>query len=188
MVHIEDGFDFLGFNVRKYDGKLLIRPSQKNVKAFLRTIRAVVKKHVASPTDALIRELNSKLRGWGYYYRGVVAKKTFYRIDKAIYGYLLRWMCRRHPNRRMSWIRRRYYRRLGQRSVFHTYVPSEDGGRKRLDLMHIGDIPIKRHVKVQASATPYDPRYADYFRARWRKQLDRRKADRQHLSLVTAPW
>jgi RNA-directed DNA polymerase len=188
LVHIEEGFDFLGFNVRKYDGKLLIKPAPKSVQAFLRTIRELVKKHVASPAEVLIRQLNSKLRGWGQYYRGVVAKETFYRIDKAIYGYLHRWMRRRHPGRPMTWIRRRYYRRIGTRSVFHTYVETRDGTRERLDLMSIGDIPIKRHVKVQAGATPYDPRYLDYFRRRWQRLSDRRKADRRHLSLVTAPW
>ena len=188
LVHIEEGFDFLGFNVLKYDGKLLIKPAPKSVQAFLQKIRELVTKHVASPTEVLIRQLNSKLRGWGHYYRGVVAKKTFYRIDKAIYGYLHRWMRRRHPGRQMTWIRRRYYRRLGTRSVFHAYVETKEGKRERLDLMRIGDIPIKRHVKVQAGATPYDPRYLDYFRRRWRRLSDRRKADQRHLSLVTAPW
>ena len=188
LVHIEEGFDFLGFNVRKYDGKLLIKPAPKSVQAFLRTIRELVKKHVGSSTDVLIRQLNSKLRGWGNYYRGVVAKETFYRIDKAIYGYLHRWMRRRHPERQIGWIRKRYYRRIGQRSVFHTYVKTKEGKRERLDLMRIGDIPIKRHVKVHAGATPYDPRYLDYFRRRWRKRSDRRKADQRHLSLVTASW
>ena len=118
----------------------------------------------------------------------MVAKKTFYRIDKAVYGYLHRWMRRRHPGRRMTWIRRRYYRRIGTRLVFHTYVETKGGTRERLDLMRIGDIPIKRHVKVQAGATPYDPRYLDYFWRRWQRLSDRRTADRRHLSLVTAPW
>ena len=29
ITHIEEGFDFLGWNFRKYDGKLLIKPSKK---------------------------------------------------------------------------------------------------------------------------------------------------------------
>jgi RNA-directed DNA polymerase len=91
LVHIEEGFDFLGFNVRKYDGKLLIKPAPKSVQAFLRTIRELVKKHVASPAEVLIRQLNSKLRGWGHYYFGVVSKEDVrIRIN------------------RMTWIRQRY--------------------------------------------------------------------------------
>jgi len=71
---------------------------------------------------------------------------------------------------------------IGTRSVFHTFVETRDGGRTRLDLMQIGDIPIKRHVKVQTGATPYDPRYADYFKQRWCVQSNRRKADRRHIA------
>ena len=33
ITHINDGFDFLGFNVRKYAGKLLIKPAKASVKA-----------------------------------------------------------------------------------------------------------------------------------------------------------
>jgi len=39
LTHISEGFDFLGQNVRKYGGKLLIKPSAKNVKAFLDKVR-----------------------------------------------------------------------------------------------------------------------------------------------------
>src|SRR5215472_14182970 len=37
ITHIDDGFDFLGQNVRKYDGKLIIKPSKPNVASFLAT-------------------------------------------------------------------------------------------------------------------------------------------------------
>jgi RNA-directed DNA polymerase len=48
ITHIEEGFDFLGFNVRKYKGKLLIKPSKAGVKNFLQGIRAVIKANKAS--------------------------------------------------------------------------------------------------------------------------------------------
>ena len=43
ITHIDDGFDLLGFNVRKYKGKLLIKPSKKNMKAFIAKIRNTIK-------------------------------------------------------------------------------------------------------------------------------------------------
>ena len=43
ITHVAEGFDFLGQNVRKYNGKLIIKPSVKNTKAFLTKVRAVVK-------------------------------------------------------------------------------------------------------------------------------------------------
>jgi len=45
ITHISEGFDFLGQNVRKYDGKLLIKPSAKNVKAFLNKVRETIREN-----------------------------------------------------------------------------------------------------------------------------------------------
>lgn len=64
ITHIDDGFDFLGFNVRKYQGKLLIKPAKASIKRFLTEIWALIKANTAATSEQLIRQLNSKLRGW----------------------------------------------------------------------------------------------------------------------------
>src|SRR5436305_13940126 len=68
ITHIEEGFDFLGQNVRKYRAgkrhKLLITPSKKKVKAFLEKIRAIVKANKALSAGKLIENLNPILRVW----------------------------------------------------------------------------------------------------------------------------
>src|ERR1019366_7286829 len=77
ITHIEDGFDFLGWNIRKYNGKLLMKPSKANIKAHLDKIRDVIKANKAAKQANLIRLLNPILRGWANYHRHVVAKDTF---------------------------------------------------------------------------------------------------------------
>lgn len=77
IVHIEEGFDFLGQNLRKYGGKLLIRPSKKNVKAFMRKVRGIIKAHPQVHTGNLIALLNPLICGWTNYHRHVVSKQTF---------------------------------------------------------------------------------------------------------------
>lgn len=69
ITHIEDGFDFLGWNFRKYSGKLLIKPSAGNMKRFYQKIRETVKNNMTTEQTSLIHALNSKLRGWGKYHQ-----------------------------------------------------------------------------------------------------------------------
>lgn len=77
ITHINDGFDFLGSNVRKYkDEKLLIKPAKTNIKLFLQEIRTTIKKGIALPTEKLIHTLNSRLTGWVNYYRTSVSSKN----------------------------------------------------------------------------------------------------------------
>src|ERR1017187_953731 len=92
ITHVEKGFDFLGQNVRRYpNGKLLIKPSKKNVKTFLGGIRRTIKAALGSSAAALIEELNPKIRGWANYHRHVVSKHTFARVDREIFSCLWRW-------------------------------------------------------------------------------------------------
>lgn len=65
ITHIDDGFDFLGFNHRKYKGKLLIKPSKSNTLLFLRNLRELIKKHVTIPVNDLIKLINPKTQRMG---------------------------------------------------------------------------------------------------------------------------
>ena len=167
VTHINAGFDFLGFNVRKYSGKLLIKPAKESVKSFLGDIRRLIKSNRAAKTEELIRQLNLKLRGWANYYRHVVAKKTFAYVDHHVFLALLAWINRRHPNKSNQWKRKCYFRTRGRRQwVFFALIRAESGSTKYLDLHYASLGAITRHVKIRADATPYDPAFRDYFARR----------------------
>ena len=119
ITHISEGFDFLGFNVRKYNGTLLIKPSSKSQKRFTEKLHEVVfKKNKAVAQQKLIEELNPVLRGWGNYYRGVVSKNTFSKIDHILTNQLKRWSYRRHTNKSRKWIKDKYFIKVGNRDWF----------------------------------------------------------------------
>ena len=168
ITHIKDGFDFLGWNIRKYGGKLLMKPSKVNVKAHLDKIREVIKANKSATQANLIRLLNPILRGWANYHSHVVAKETFARVDDRVWSMLWRWAVRRHPNKGVRWVKARYFQTRGARHwVFAATEDKEDGTRGTLTLLLESDTPIKRHIKIQAYANPHDPKWEPYFETRW---------------------
>ncbi len=167
ITHISEGFDFLGFNLRKYCQKLLIKPAKKNVSSFLKDIRVLIKENGAAKAEELIRKLNARIRGWANYYRHVVSKETFSYVDHCIFQAIITWIKRRHPNKSLGWMRNKYFRRQHLRNwIFSTKIRKKDEESTNLDLFLASSVKIKRHVKIRCEANPFDPTYKDYFEKR----------------------
>jgi RNA-directed DNA polymerase len=166
ITHIEDGFDFLGQNIRKYktgkQHKLLIKPAQKNVHAHLEKIREIIKKNQTLSAGRLILMLNPIIRGWAQYHQHVVSSDVFSYVDDAIYRRLRQWMKRRHPNKSNKWITKKYFKtHEGNNWVFY----GEKDGQEYY-LAETTRVPIKRHAKVKCEANPYDPKWESYYEKR----------------------
>ena len=160
ITHIDKGFDFLGFNFRKYQGKLLIKPATSSISRVKDKIRNILKSNPTGKTENLIMALNPIIRGWANYYRHVVSSETFNRIDNAIWKATWKWSTRRHPNKPLRWIKMKYFQREGHRD----WVFGEKNSTERL--LKMEQIPIRRHIKIKADANPYDPHWNDYFAKR----------------------
>jgi RNA-directed DNA polymerase len=185
ITHIDDGFDFLGWNIRKYDGKLLMKPSKANIKAHLDKIREVIRSNKTAKQVNLIGLLNPILRGWANYHSHVVAKKTFARIDACVWSMLWRWAVRRHPTKGARWIKEKYFKtRNARRWVFAATEKQEDGTSRELILLNESDTPIQRHVKIKAAANPHDRNWEPYFESRWGKKMLRSARGRGKLYRV----
>ncbi|NQY65261.1 MAG: group II intron reverse transcriptase/maturase [Alteromonadaceae bacterium] len=169
LTHINDGFNFLGFNVRKYDGKLLIKPAKENVKIFLDKLRNIIKNSGCATTEEIIRQLNPKIRGWSNYYRHVVSKETFSWVDRCIFRMLWQWAKRRHPKKDAHWRKHKYYRQSAlQNWIFFAKTRDKEGFTINLDLTKAVKVKIRRHLKIKGAAHPYDTEYDDYFDNRLR--------------------
>ncbi|MCE3238258.1 MAG: ltrA 3 [Gammaproteobacteria bacterium] len=126
--------------------------------------------------------MNPKIRGWGNHYRHVVSKEVFSYVDDSIYRAVARWVKRRHPNQNAEWWRKHYFRSSGNRNwIFSTIDPKRPG--QWIDLFRMGYIPISRHVKIIAKATPYDSVWSSYFDERLKKQRRQRAIQRSMLRL-----
>lgn len=167
LVHIEEGFDFLGFNLRHYDRKLLIKPQKEKVLAFCRKVGQIIKKMSTVKQENLIRTLNPILQGFANYYQGVVSKETFSYISYRVWKYLWNWCKRRHLKRRFKWVKNKYFRRIkGVEWTFCCETQDKNGEKSLVSLYDISKTPIVRHVKVKGTASPFDAEQADYWENR----------------------
>ena len=169
ISNIRDGFDFLGWNFRKYgktQEKFFITPSRKNVKTFLENVKRVVEKSIGVSQEALIHQLNPKIKGWTEYHKNQVAKDTFSYVDMRIWRMTWHWAVRRHPEKSASWIKNRYWKKVyGRNWVFSTEAVVH-GKITDLKLMMATDVPIRRYTKIKSNMNPYDLNSEEYFEKR----------------------
>lgn len=116
LTAITEGFDFLGFTFRKFNGKLLIKLSKKGLLAFVRSMRQLIKANKAASAGELIAYLNPKIKGWAYFYQHICSSKTFLWLDAQLFRCLWRWTLRRHRKKGKRWIKQKYFKRYGTRN------------------------------------------------------------------------
>ena len=148
ITHINDGFDMLGWTFRKWDGKLIVKPSKKSIQNFVASLsETILKRGKAWKQEVLIEKLNQQIRGWTNYHQSVCASEAFAHIDYVLYELLWRWAKRRHPHKGRWWVSTNYWHRKGNRNwVFST---------ENKELLRVDHISIVRHTKVRIDANPY---------------------------------
>ncbi|EBE7826042.1 group II intron reverse transcriptase/maturase [Salmonella enterica subsp. enterica serovar Javiana] len=184
ITHLDGGFDFLGQNIRKYKGKLLIKPSKTNIKAFLEKVRSIIRSGKALPQIKLIKMLNPVISGWANYHQHVVSKKVFASVDHEIWKALWQWSLRRHPNKGKGWVRMRYFHRTQTRSWIFAVETSERGanGKRLLKSLRLAsDTRIVRHKAIKMDANPFDPEWETYFEARISSKMQNSLKGRKKL-------
>ena len=161
IVHISEGFNFLGFHVRRFRRKCLIKPQKEKVLAFLNDIRSWLKSNSHVEPAIVIAYLNPKLVGWGNFYRHVNSKHVFNFVDHEIFKALWRWCLYRHPNKSKHWVARKYFG-VSDGWHFKSRFLLKDAVRD-MRLCEISTIPIQYHIKIRGSASPDDPSLRDYW-------------------------
>lgn len=180
IVHLEEGFNFLGFNLRRYrrggrPAKLLIKPSQEAVRRIRCRLADEIRRMRGSNAMALIARLNPIIRGWAAYYRGVVSSNLFSALDNYVWWLTFRWARRTHPNKPKKWIVRRYFGRFNRsRNDRWVFGARDHVFNERGDIAYLTKFSwtkIVRHQLVAGGASPDDPDLTQYWAMRRRKML-----------------
>ncbi|MBO0811649.1 MAG: group II intron reverse transcriptase/maturase [Microlunatus sp.] len=183
IVHLDDGFDFLGFNVRRYSGncgsKLLIKPSKAAVRRFRERLAAEMRSLLGTNVKAVISRLNPIIRGWSAYYRTVVSSTTFKRLDDYLWTLTYQWARRSHRNKPKRWIVDRYFGRFNRSRLDRWVFGDRDTGAY---LLRFGWTKIIRHQLVPGWASPDDPSLTAYWARRRRRNTP--PLDRVRLRLL----
>ncbi len=167
IVHLSEGFDFLGVNVRRYPNrKLLIKPSKAAIRRLRERLAAEMRTLRGGNAMAVIAKLGPVIRGWAAYYRGVVSSRVFNSLDAHMWRLLYKWAIWRHDNKPKHWIVGRYF---GKFNKFRNdrWVFGDRGSGACL--VKFSWTAIHRHVPVKGTASPDDPALAGYWAARRKK-------------------
>jgi len=163
ITNINNGFDFLGWNFRKYNGQIYTKPSKNSIKKVKESIKAIIKAHQGKSQTELIKNLNPIITGWTNYHSNICAKKIFAQIDNYTFLKLWKWAKRRHSNKSREWIKNRYW----QRTLFRDWIFS-DGN---IQLKQASHTKIIRHRIIKFDANPYLPQYQRYYYYRDKQRM-----------------
>lgn len=173
IVHLNEGFDFLGFNVRRHRSrKLIIRPSSEAVRRIRKRLTDEVRSLRGSNAMAVIARLNPIIRGWAAYYRGVVSSRIFSSLDNHVWKLMYKWARHSHPKKPKKWIARRYFGRFNKFRNDRWVFGARDHISGRGDVIHLAKFSwtkIVRHRLVAGGASPDDPDLAEYWAERRKK-------------------
>jgi RNA-directed DNA polymerase len=181
VVHLSQGFDFLGVTVRRFpNGKLLIKPSNAAVRRLRERLAGEARALRGSNALMVLIRLNPVIRGWAAYYRTVVSSEVFSALDHHVWRLTYKWARHGHPNKPKRWVVGQYFGKFNKfRNDRWVFGHRDSGGY----LVKFAWTSINRHVMVKGGASPDDPALASYWADRRRRT--RPPLDRYTLRLLT---
>jgi RNA-directed DNA polymerase len=167
VIELEaDGFDFLGFSVRRYQRKLLIKPSKAAVRRIRQRLRTEMRALRGAPLIEVLKRLNPIIRGWSAYYRGAVSSDVFSALDNHMWLLTYKWAIRRHRNKPKHWVTARYFGRLHPSRRDQWVFGDRHSGAY---LLKFAWTKIVRHQMVKDRSSTDDPALDQYWADRRRR-------------------
>lgn len=167
IIHLDEGCDFLGFNIRRFRGKLLTKPSKAAMRRIRERLSTETKALRGANAEVLIARLNPIIRGWAAYYRIGVSKQAFRSLDHHVWRLVYKWARYSHPNKSRSWVVARYFGEFDKSRRDKWVFGDRYSG---LYLRRFAWTPIVRHRMVPGTASVDDPALAEFWALRRRRR------------------
>lgn len=207
IKHITNGFDFLGFNIKRepFDGfsnrevfiplnsgiqinykksMLIIKPSEKSINKFKDKIKETFNKHKGQSSAPMILELNSIIRGWAQSKMYWHCNRTFHKLDEYLFNLQVRWIKRQHPNKPWNWLVEKYFYhkkegRINNKWVFYSTLKNKQGQDYKIDLLQLKWFPHIDWIMLAHARGVYS--LEDYY---FLKDLKSRREIRKPVTLI----
>lgn len=167
ITHAEEGFDFLGFNIRKWDSRTLIKPSKKAVNKFKKVVRERIRVAFSLDDVAAIAYINQYLIGWAMYYRSVSSSQTFRYLDHCVWHRVYKTSKRMRGSNKVT--RRGHYKK---HYIPYRYDIKESNRRYKgrnygawLDEAHTRALILVRLAFVKIKYNKFHPQLNPYIEA-----------------------
>jgi RNA-directed DNA polymerase len=166
IIGIEQGFDFLGQHLRKYNNTLIITPSKKNIRSFLVRVKKTIKAYLGRTSEEVIGRLNPLIRGWCNYHRFVQSSAAFRHAARCILWALWHWAERKNPKKGAPWIKQHYFDQGTAPWVFACRTTGKQGSLRLLEVVMPTRVKLERYIKIKGKSIPFDPSFSCYFAMR----------------------
>jgi len=165
-VSLAEGFDFLGFNVRRYGTKPLIKPSKAAQRRIRERLRTELRSLRGTNAQAVIKRLNPIIRGWAAYFRTQVSSEIFATLDDYLWRLTYKWATYSHPNKSTSWVVHQYFDKFNKSREDRWVFGDRRSGAY---MSRFSWTRILRHTMVKHGASSDDPALTAYWSWRRRK-------------------
>lgn len=170
IVHLKEGFDFLGFQIRQYpvtntktEWKLLIKPSKESILNIRKKLRQQWLNLKGHNVHAVIEKLNPIIRGEANYFRISVASEAYRALDDWMFKRECKYAKRTHPKKNKQWRNNRYWGKLNlERNDQWVFGDKNTGNH----ILKFSWFKIKRHRLVISKSSPDDPTLKEYWEKR----------------------
>ncbi len=147
IVHIDEGFDFLGFRIQRQTKRgskkayVYTWPSKKALASITGKVKTISKQGFNGELSDLLRRLNGVLRGWTNYFRHGVSKATFGYVHQFTWLRVIRWLRTKHRRANWKFLRSHY--------LANRWWPEQNG----MALFDCRAVPVTRY-RYRGTAIP----------------------------------